>query len=332
MNGFEHVHPPVPDKSHFQIKEEEEKKKNTNIFDDSAKKPSRSFGFSFVSHAVLLLVLLCVGLKQPEETDPVVIEMSMLSSEDEISLEPLVGINFDDFTNINAGELKETELPKSILEPDFTPTPINPIRDLVFRPENQAGTTSLSDINPASLLTNLAPERMGVNNDSMRVGNPLMSSASGVGTGGQGLAGDLARLAGYGAKKGLVTVSLIWNTADDLDLHLVRSDRLPSLGTYNNPDMIYYGNTQNGWGHLDIDMNVRPETNKPVENIYMAHLEPGMFGVYVHYFRSHTRMPTVKFRVIIQREGEEKPRVINNAVVFAQHNTKSKKVFEFRIP
>ena len=87
MNGFEHVHPPVPDKSHFQIKEEEEKKKNTNIFDDSAKKPSRSFGFSFVSHAVLLLVLLCVGLKQPEETDPVVIEMSMVSSEDEISLD-----------------------------------------------------------------------------------------------------------------------------------------------------------------------------------------------------------------------------------------------------
>ena len=264
MNGFEHVHPPVPDKSHFRIKEEEEKKKNTNIFDDSAKKPSRSFGFSFVSHAVLLLVLLCVGLKQPEETDPVVIEMSMLSSEDEISLEPLVGINFDDFTNINAGELKETELPKSILEPDFTPPPINPIRDLVFRPENQAGTTSLSNINPASLLTNLAPERMGVNNDSMRVGNPLMSSANGVGAGGQGLAGDLARLAGYGAKKGLVTVSLIWNTRDDLDLHLVRNNRLPKLGTYDFPDMISYQNPQNGWGHLDIDMNVRPETNKPV--------------------------------------------------------------------
>ena len=332
MNGFEHVHPPVPDKSHFQIKEEEEKKKNTNIFDDSAKKPSRSFGFSFVSHAVLLLVLLCVGLKQPEETDPVVIEMSMVSSEDEISLEPLVGINFDDFTNVDAGELKETDLPESFFDPDFTPPPMNPIRDLVFRQENQAGTTSLSDINPTSLLTNLAPERMGVNNDSMRVGNPLMSSANGVGTGGQGLAGDLARLAGYGAKKGLVTVSLIWNTTDDLDLHLVRSEKLPSLGTYNNSDMIYYGNKQNGWGHLDIDMNVRPKTNKPVENIYMSHLEPGRFGVYVHYYRSHTRMPSVKFRVLIQREGEEKPRIINSAVNYSQHNDRSKKVFEFRIP
>ena len=332
MNGFEHVHPPVPDKSHFQIKEEEKKKKNTNIFDDSAKKPSRSFGFSFVSHAVLLLVLLCVGLKQPEETDPVVIEMSMVSSEDEISLEPLVGINFDDFTNVDAGELKETDLPESFFDPDFTPPPMNPIRDLVFRQENQAGTTSLSDINPTSLLTNLAPERMGVNNDSMRVGNPLMSSANGVGTGGQGLAGDLARLAGYGAKKGLVTVSLIWNTTDDLDLQLVRSEKLPSLGTYNNSDMIYYGNKQNGWGHLDIDMNVRPKTNKPVENIYMSHLEPGRFGVYVHYYRSHTRMPSVKFRVLIQREGEEKPRIINSAVNYSQHNDRSKKVFEFRIP
>jgi hypothetical protein len=319
-------------KSHFQIKEEEEKKKNTNILNESAKKPSRSFGFSLVTHAILLFAMLSIGLKQPEETEAVVIEMSMVSSEDEISLEPLVGINFDDFTNVDAGELKETELPESFFDPDFTPPPMNPIRDLVFRQENQAGTTSLSDINPTSLLTNLAPERMGVNNDSMRVGNPLMSSANGVGTGGQGLAGDLARLAGYGAKKGLVTVSLIWNTTDDLDLHLVRSEKLPSLGTYNNSDMIYYGNKQNGWGHLDIDMNVRPKTNKPVENIYMSHLEPGRFGVYVHYYRSHTRMPSVKFRVLIQREGEEKPRIINSAVNYSQHNDRSKKVFEFRIP
>ena len=157
MNDFEHVHPPVPDKPQFQIKVEEEKKKKTNILDDSAKKPSRSFGFSFISHAVLLLVLLCIGLKQPEVTDPVVIELSMVSSEDEISLEPLVGINFDDFTNIDAGELKETELPESLLDPDFSPPLMNPIRDLIFRPENQAGTTSLSDINPASLLTNFRP-------------------------------------------------------------------------------------------------------------------------------------------------------------------------------
>lgn len=332
MNDFEHVHPPVPDKFQFQIKVEEEKKKKTNILDDSAKKPSRSFGLSFVTHAVLLIVLLCIGLKQPEVVEPVVIELSMVTSEDEISLEPLVGINFDDFTSIDAGELKETELTEFLLEPDFTPPPMNPIRDLIFRPENQAGTTSLSDINPASLLTNLAPERMGVNNDSMRVVNPLISSANAVGTGAQSLAGDLVRLAGYGAKKGLVTVSLIWNTKDDLDLHLVRSNRLPNLGNYDFPDMISYRNIQNGWGHLDIDMNVRPDTDKPVENIYMFHLEPGRFGVYVHYYRSHTRTPSVKFRVIIQRVGEDEPRVINSVVSLPQHNHSSKRVAEFRIP
>ena len=332
MNDFEHVHPPVPDKTQFQIKVEVEKKKKPNILDDSAKKPSRSFGFSLISHAVLLLVLLCISLKQPESTEPVVIELSMVSSEDEVSLEPLVGVDFDDFMNIDAGELKETELPESFLEPDFTPPPMNPIRDLIFRPENQAGTTSLSGVNPTSLLTNLAPRRIGVNNDAMMVGNPLMSGASGVGTGGQGLAGDLARLAGYGAKKGLVTVSLIWNTTDDLDLHLVRSNRLPNLGTYDFPDMISYRNIQNGWGHLDIDMNVRPDTDKPVENIYMSHLEPGRFGVYVHYYRSHTRMPSVKFRVIIQRVGEDEPRIINSTVSLLQHNNSSKRVAEFRIP
>ena len=332
MTDFEHVHPPVPEKSQFQIKVEKEKKKKTNILDDSAKKPSRSFGLSFVTHAVLLIVLLCIGFKQPEVIEPVVIEMSMMSSEDEISLEPLVGINFDDFTNVDAGELKETELPESFLEPDFSPPPMNPIRDLVFRQENQAGTTSLSDVNPASLLTNLAPERMGVNNDSMRVGNPLMSRASGVGTGGQGLAGDLARLAGYGAKKGLVTVSLIWNTRDDLDLHLVRSNRLPRLGTYNNPDMIYYANKQNGWGHLDIDMNVFPKTNEPVENIYMPSLPKGRYGVYVHWYKRHTGNRTINFRVLVQRKGQDKPLIIPGVLRLPHDNHNSKLVHTFRIP
>ena len=259
---------------------------------------------------MLLLVLLCIGFKQPEVTDPVVIELSMVSSEDEISLEPLVGINFDDFTNIDAGELKETELPESFSEPDFTPPPMNPIRDLIFRPENQAGTTSLSDVNPASLLTNLAPERMGVNNDSMRVGNPLMSSANGVGTGGQGLAGDLARLAGYGAKKGLVTVSLIWDTVDDLDLHLVKDQRLPKKGTYHFKDMILYSRRNTYWGNLDIDMNVFPKTNEPVENIYMPSLPKGRYGVYVHWYKRHTGNRTINFRVLVQRKGQDKPLII----------------------
>ena len=43
MNDFEHVHPPVPDKTQFQIKVEEERKKKPNILDDSAKKLTRSF-------------------------------------------------------------------------------------------------------------------------------------------------------------------------------------------------------------------------------------------------------------------------------------------------
>ena len=53
--------------------------------------------------------------------------------------------------------------------------------------------------------------------------------------------------------------------------------------------------------------------------------------MYVHY-RSHTRTPSVKFRVIIQRVGEDEPRVINSTVSLPQHNNGSKRVAEFRIP
>ena len=148
---------------------------------------------------------------------------------------------------------------------------------------------------------------MGVNNDSMRVGNPLMSSANGVGAGGQGLAGDwqIGRLRG---KKGISDSVFDLEHKRRLRPTLVRNNRLPKLGTYDFPDMISYQNPQNGWGHLDIDMNVRPNTDKPVENCICS-FGTRRFGVYVHYYRSHTRTPSVNFRVIIQRVGEDEPRV-----------------------
>ncbi|MDA8043108.1 MAG: hypothetical protein MPJ22_11880, partial [Pirellulales bacterium] len=120
MNDFEHIHPPVPDKQQFQIKVEEEKKKKTNILDDSAKKPSRSFGFSFISHAVLLLVLLCIGLKQPEVTDPVVIDVALGRSEEERPLERVGGGDFADYSNFDPGKLKETVLPDCSCAPGST--------------------------------------------------------------------------------------------------------------------------------------------------------------------------------------------------------------------
>lgn len=276
--------------------------------------------------------MLCIALPLPEPLKAVVFEMGFNESEN-FSAEPIALISFDEVAN----DLKLTPANynlATIEPPDLKPADLSDIRDPIFNPVPQAGTSSLSDMNPADLMTNLAPERLGTNTDMMNVGNPLKGLTHGNGTGGYSgdAENDLKRLAAYGAKTGKVTVSLIWDTHDDLDLHLVKDRLLPRLGNYDFKDMVSYRNKINKWGTLDIDMNVRPFTNTPVENIYMPALESGSYGIYVHYYASHTRMPLVKFRVLIQREGENKPLVIPGSVSWAVHNNKSQLVHQFQIP
>ena len=66
------------------------------------------------------------------------------------------------------------------------------------------------------------------------------------------------RLKREGAQKGIVQISLMWNNFNDLDLHVV----CPSS------ERIHGGNrvSQCG-GELDVDMNVRPQSKRPVENV-----------------------------------------------------------------
>ena len=91
-----------------------------------------------------------------------------------------------------------------------------------------------------------------------------------------------ARLRREGGKTGDVRVSLIWNNKNDLDLHVV-----PPSG-----EEVYYAhkNTRCG-GELDVDMNVRGDSTKPVENIYWpaGGAPRGKYRVYVQNYAFHER-------------------------------------------
>jgi hypothetical protein len=112
------------------------------------------------------------------------------------------------------------------------------------------------------------------------------------------------RLAREGAKTGDVQISLIWNNYNDLDLHVV----CPS------GERIFFDNRNSKCGgELDVDMNVKPASRKPVENVYWPENKAprGTYKVYIHHYAKHNKgfrsnKDPTEFRVLVDMEGAKK--------------------------
>lgn len=113
------------------------------------------------------------------------------------------------------------------------------------------------------------------------------------------------RLRKSGAKDGDFRISLIWDNFNDLDI----------IVTAPNGEILHSGNriTSCG-GHLDVDMNFKPESKSPVENVFWekGKAEGGEYKVFVHHFKKHNKRknqdPT-EFRLqmkVGERRGEFK--------------------------
>jgi hypothetical protein len=83
-----------------------------------------------------------------------------------------------------------------------------------------------------------------------------------------------------GAMSGDITISMLWDSGDDFDLHVFTPD-----GTE-----IYYSNPVAAGGELDVDANSESSnlSSSPVENIYFANPVPGQYWVYVNNYLDRT--------------------------------------------
>ena len=107
------------------------------------------------------------------------------------------------------------------------------------------------------------------------------------------------RLEREGGKSGSVQVSLAWDDYNDLDLHLF----CPS------GERIYFNNRNSECGgELDVDMNVKPVSKTPVENVVWTSNPPkGAYKVGVHFYKHHRKRKTkksCKFRIRVSLYGK----------------------------
>jgi hypothetical protein len=105
------------------------------------------------------------------------------------------------------------------------------------------------------------------------------------------------RLEREGAKSGDVQISLTWENKNDIDLICVE----PS------GEVIYFKERKSKTGgELDVDMNVKPESDKPVENIYWPRGKAplGKYTVYVCFYRNHGFGNPTDYKVNVLNLGQ----------------------------
>ncbi len=122
------------------------------------------------------------------------------------------------------------------------------------------------------------------------------------------------------AKSGDVQFSLMWNNFNDLDLHAI----CPS------GELIYFGHRQSECGgELDVDMNVSPTSEEPVENIYWPPngAPLGHYQVLVNHYKNHGRSgcqdPT-SFKVAVSIGGR-----VQEFTDSISHGEEKKLIYEF---
>lgn len=150
-----------------------------------------------------------------------------------------------------------------------------------------------SDVDSAPNISELLEQRDDWYSQNMEAYTELQELVSNT-TLGQGVMavstpddGEISeRVEREGGEEGEIQISLAWDDYNDLDLHVYTPSR----------ERIFFNNKKSRCGgELDVDMNVKPESKEPVENIVWKNSPPsGKYKVVVHFYRHHKKDGTTK--------------------------------------
>jgi hypothetical protein len=114
----------------------------------------------------------------------------------------------------------------------------------------------------------------------------------------ENISDDVDRIRENEGNIGELTVTLIWNSIDDLDLALREpSGEMIYYKKFNSRDNLF---SPNG-GQLDVDMNVDELSIEPVENInYENNLVKGKYFVFLNLYEKRSNRP-VEYQLIVRK-------------------------------
>jgi len=281
---------------------------------------NNGFWHSLIIHELVIILLALIIIDAPKKVDPIILSFSINNQEDfDIEQSPVISLDFEEteFPENSMTENQEISLDKVILDiPNIEaintdsvalPNPNNLSLDdidltqkIVQEPpvqtpaekENRESTTSNQNNTAKSRLMQMIADGSSLSDDI-----PAGALVTDSGVNSTVANTVVGRLQMYGAKTGDIQISLAWNTADDIDLHVQYSDGFQS-------ETIYWRNRYGrSNGMLDIDMNAAgPMSNTPIENIFWPfNMSPkGQYTVGVHFFRSWTGNTSVPVIIRIQ--------------------------------
>lgn len=280
---------------------------------------NNGFWQSLIIHELAIILLALMIIEIPKKADPIILSFSMNNAEEfVIDQSPILSLDFEEteFSEDLLADNEEVTLEEISLDiPNIEDIATESVA--VSNPNN----LSLDDIDltqeivQESTVQTLAEtdDRESTSNQNSTARSRFMqmlSDGSSLSDGipaealvaGSGVSSSVAnavvsRLQMYGAKTGDIQVSLIWNTADDIDLHVQYSNGFQSETICWRQR---YGRSN---GMLDIDMNaVGPMSNTPVENIFWPlNMSPrGQYTIGIHFFRSWTGNTAVPVIIRIQ--------------------------------